>query len=436
MSNVKQWTFWLTRKIWFIDASCFPRWRRLGLGLLRRMVLAGECYVERNLGGYAAALTYSTIFAAVPILAIIFAVGRGLGYGSVIEERIRENLSTSQEFAGVVFDFINSYLEHTKSGVFIGFGLLLLLYTVLSLTSSIEGALNVVWGVKRGRSFLKRVTGYISVFLLLPVVIIVSSGVSIFLATAANGLPDFLMLGWGVRVLIGLLPFVFSGLLFSALYVFMPNTEVRFSCAVGPGFVAGGLFQVVQYLYIHSQVWVSSYNAIYGSFAALPLFMLWINISWTICLFGAQLSYANQNVGSYYYLRGMGSVSRRDRDVLFMGVMSRVCKRFGRGMEGYTYKGLSAETGLAEGVVRVLAGELEKMHLLVVERKGEGADERLYPAEDINRLTVGVLLERVDAFGDRWVWNAVLGKGEEWDSLRALRARCAQGDGDVLLKDV
>ena len=322
--NFHQLEFFFTHKIWFVDERKYPPFKRYAFNALRKLVLTIECYLNKNLGNHASALTYSSILATVPILAIIFAIGRGLGYGAIIEQEIKKNLSVNQEFADMVLNFINSYLAHTQSGIFIGFGLLLLLYTVIQLTGSIETALNSIWRVKNQRSIYRQITDYISVFLLLPILIIITSGLSIFLATIAQDYPNFMVLSTTVKILIALSPYVLSGFLFTALYMYMPNTSVHFRHAVLPGFIAGVAFQVLQYFYIHSQIWVSSYNAIYGSFAALPMFILWVNFSWMICLFGAQLVYANQNLKSYYYIKDMHNISRNYHDVLLILIMSKI----------------------------------------------------------------------------------------------------------------
>ena len=226
--NIHQLEFFFTHKIWFINEEKFSPVKKYAFNTLRKLVLTAECYLSKHLNSHASALTYSTILATVPILAIIFAIGRGLGYGSIIEEKIKSNLSVNQQFADMVLNFINSYLEHTQSGIFIGFGLLLLLYTVVQLTANIEIALNSIWNVKNQRSIYRQITDYISVFLLLPILIIISSGLSIFLATIAQDYPNFMVLSTTVKILIKLSPYALSGLLFTALYMYMPNTDIRF----------------------------------------------------------------------------------------------------------------------------------------------------------------------------------------------------------------
>lgn len=120
--------------------------------------------------------------------------------------------------------------------------------------------------------------------LLAPILIVVSAGLSIFTTTTLKEMEDFALLAPIFQFLIRLIPYIFTWFMFTGLYVFMPNTKVRFKHALVAGIIAGTAFQAFQYLYINSQLWVSKYNAIYGSFAALPLFLLWLHISWTICL--------------------------------------------------------------------------------------------------------------------------------------------------------
>lgn len=434
--NFHQLEFFFTHKIWFVDERKYPPFKRYAFNALRKLVLTIECYLNKNLGNHASALTYSSILATVPILAIIFAIGRGLGYGAVIEQEIKKNLSVNQEFADMVLNFINSYLAHTQSGIFIGFGLLLLLYTVIQLTGSIETALNSIWRVKNQRSIYRQITDYISVFLLLPILIIITSGLSIFLATIAQDYPNFMVLSTTVKILIALSPYVLSGFLFTALYMYMPNTSVHFRHAVLPGFIAGVAFQVLQYFYIHSQIWVSSYNAIYGSFAALPMFILWVNFSWMICLFGAQLVYANQNLKSYYYIKDMHNISRNYHDVLLILIMSKICKRFEKGMVPYTANGLAVETSLPLGVVSRLTEELAQMHLLSINAKDQDRPPRFTPSEDIHHLSVNLLLERIDNYGDMFTPAAIRHNNKEWEEIRDLRARYINKEKPVLLKDL
>jgi len=244
----------------------------------------------------ASALTYSTLLAIVPILAVIFAIARGFGYNKYIELWFRETLASQPQAADIIVGFVNSYLVHTKSGIFLGVGLIFMLYTVLMLVNNVEETFNQIWQVNNSRPIVRSFINYLAMFFLFPIVIVISTGLSIFMATIARSMNEFELLGPVVSRVLDLSPYILLSGLFIILYVYMPNTKVRVSCAVMPGIFAGIAMHVLQIFYIYSQIWVTGYNAIYGSFAALPLFMLWLQISWTICLFGAQLTYTNQNL--------------------------------------------------------------------------------------------------------------------------------------------
>lgn len=423
-------------KIWFIDDRNLSFIKRFSLNFLRRLVITAECFMSKHINSQASALTYSTMLAAVPILAIIFAIGRGLGYGGIIEEKIKENLTANQDFADTIIGFITTYLDYTKSGIFIGVGLILLLYTIIQLTSNIEIALNMIWGVKNQRSIYKKITDYISVLVLLPFLIIISSGLSIFFAAIANDYPDYLLLSSTVKLLITISPYIISGLVFTVLYIYIPNTKVRFKHAVLPGFVAGTAFQILQYFYIHSQIWVTSYNAIYGSFAALPLFMLWVNLSWMICLLGAQIVYANQNMRTYFFSKDLNKINRISYDTITILILSKICKRFAKGMDAYTINGLIAETNLPMGIVYRVLQDLEKMKLLIIiENMDKGEPERFIPAEDINKISIGMVLERMDNIGVDFSPVNMETLPNEWKTIRELR-HLHYNKNSVLLKDI
>ena len=264
--------------------------------VIRKVYLTIRFFTEKRVMTQASALTYSTLLAIVPILAVVFAIARGFGYNKYIELWFRDSLDSQPQVAEVIIGFVNSYLVHTQSGIFLGIGLLFMLYTVLMLVNNIEETFNQIWQVDNARPIIRSLTNYLAMFFLFPIIIIVSTGISIFMATIEQKVDGIEVLGPAVNLLLDYSPYILLSLLFIWLYVYMPNTKVKLSCAIIPGILAGVAMQLLQLFYIYSQIWVTSYNAIYGSFAALPLFMLWLQISWTICLFGAQLTYTNQNL--------------------------------------------------------------------------------------------------------------------------------------------
>ena len=386
----------------------------------------------------AAALTYSTLLAIVPILAVVFAIARGFGYNKYIEVWFRGAFESQPQAAEVIIGFVNSYLVHTKSGVFLGIGLVFMLYTVLMLVSNVEDAFNEIWQVKKPRSIFRTFTDYLAMFFVFPIIIVLTSGISIFMATIADSLPDYLLLGPVVRFFIDLLPYALMSGMFVALYVFMPNTHVKPLCAVVPGILAGIAMQGLQIFYIHSQMFLSSYNAIYGSFAALPLFMLWVQISWTICLFGAELCYTNQNLDYYDYDANTGEVSHRYRIMLCSLILSRICRRFAEGGKPYTALELREQTTIPIRFVNDLLFELMEAGLVVELTNDEkGETSRYMPALDLTCLTLGMMIDRLESKGQ---WKIELDVSnlftKEWARGIEIRSKYLHEARNIQLKDL
>jgi len=275
-------------------------------------------------------------------------------------------------------------------------------------------------------------------FLLFPIVIVVMSGVTIFLTTVVNEMPDFLLLGSFVRFLIDLIPYVLMAGMFIGLYMFMPNTHVKFKHVIVPGILAGFAMQGLQIVYIHSQIFLSSYNAIYGSFAALPLFMLWVQISWTICLFGAELCYTNQNLDYYDYDAHTEEVSHRYKMMLSALLLSRICKRFAAGQKPYTALELRKETEVPIRFVNDLLYDMIQAGLLVeISADDKGETAHYMPAMDLQQMTVGTMIDRLESWG-RWKIDLDLSAlfTGEWQKAMELRSIYFKESRKILLQNL
>ena len=426
------------KDLWHISEGDVSPVRFLFLELLKKVVLAIRFFTAKRVLQKAAALTYSTLLAIVPIMAVVFAIARGFGYSRFIEVWFRQAFESQPQAAEVIIGFVNSYLVHTKSGVFLGIGLIFMLYTVLMLVSNVEDTFNEIWQVTKPRSIFRTFTDYLAVFFVFPIFIVLTSGLSIFMATIANSMPDFMLLGPTLRFLIDLSPYVLMSAMFVALYVFMPNTHVKVSAALVPGILAGIAMQGLQIFYIHSQLFLSSYNAIYGSFAALPLFMLWVQISWTICLFGAELSYTNQNLDYYDYDADTHEISHRYRLMLSALLMSHICKRFANGQKALSALELRQLTTIPIRFVNELLFELLNAGLIVELTSDEkGETSRFMPAEDVSRMTLGLMIDRLESQG-KWKIDLDVSKllVGEWGRVIEVRSAYLREARTVLLKDL
>ncbi len=424
--------------IWEIKTEGEFRPKLLFYEVMKKLILAVRFFTAKRVTSQAAALTYNTLLAIVPILAVVFAIARGFGYNKYIEVWFRDAFSSQPQAAEIIIGFVNSYLVHTKSGIFLGVGLLVMLYTVLMLVSNVEQTFNEIWQVKKQRSLFRTFTDYLAMIFLVPILIVLSSGLSIYMATLADNISETLVIGTAMHYFIQLFPYVLMSLLFILLYVFMPNTHVRLRSCIVPGILAGVAMEVVQLLYIHSQIWMSSYNAIYGSFAALPLFMLWLQISWTICLFGAELCYTNQNLDYYDYDARTSDISHRYRILLCALLMSHICKQFHLGKKPYTAHELCQKTHIPIRIVNDLLYVMVEADLLAELSPDEkGATSRFLPAQTIESLSMGTLIDRLEAKG-KWKFDIPLQDhySEQWKQAIQLRLDYLHASRSILLKDL
>lgn len=431
------WNF-LTYDIWRITEDEVTRTTFSIYSIIKTFYLCINRFTKDRIVNKASALTYSTLLAIVPILAILFAIARGFGFDSLMERQIVQGFGGPSEATDLIFQFVNSYLSQTKSGIFIGVGLIMLLWTVLVLINNMEITFNRIWQIKKARSMYRKITDYFSMLLLIPILLVVSGGLSIFMTTMLKNVEDFTLLAPIGKFLIRLIPFVLTWLMFTGLYAFMPNTKVKVRHALVAGILAGTAYQAFQIFYISSQLWVSRYNAIYGSFAALPMFLLWLQISWTICLFGAELTYAGQNINNFSFDQDARSISRRYRDFISILIMSLVAKRFERNEPPYTATELSEECQIPIQLTNQTLYELQEVNILhevLTDKKSE--DVGYQPSIDITKLNVALLLDRLDTHGSE---DFKIDKEEvfnkQWEVLLNAREEYYKNAKGVLLKDL
>lgn len=433
---IDKWKKFFQKDLWIADEEKYPPGIRTVIKIIRIIILSTEQFNNNRIAVRASALTYSTLLSIIPILAILFAIARGFGFDSIIEGLFRKNMNASQ--AELVFTWINSYLQHAKSGIFIGVGIVMLLWTILILTDTIERSFNTIWQVKRPRTVFRKITDYFSMILLLPLLIVVSSGISIFMTTFLKEMETFTLLAPIMKFFIQLLPYAIIWIMFIGLFVFIPNTKVKLAHAIIPGILAGSAFQIFQYIYINSQIWVSNYNAIYGSFAAIPMFLLWTQISWSICLFGAEMNYVSQNLESFKYGKESKNISRRYHDFFCTIILSRICKRFENGDDPYTAEELSKENKIPIRLTKDILYELQDLQLIYegVKEKNNTEEVCYLPGMAIHNLTLGVMLNKLDSKGfeefniDKSQYTA------SWNAMIKAREEYTSQNNQILLKDL
>ena len=397
-ASVQKVKTFLTKDIWSFEFYQKGPLRRAIGNTVKVIVIAVRTFLDDKVMTKAAALTYSTLFAIVPILALIFAIARGFGFENIVTSLLKNGIIGENESLNTVMQFIDGYMQYVSSGAFIGIGLLFLLWSVYSLADGIEANLNMIWHVKQARGMGRKITDYFSLILLIPIGIICLSGLSVATRSILEGMEGYLLLGGFVQFLISAMPFLLAGLIFTGFYMFMPNTKVKFKYAIIPGIIAGCLFQLLQNLYFKGQFSLSSYNAIYGGFAALPLFLFWLNLSWSIILFGCELAYVSQNNDNFNYFKEPDKISRRHEDFYCLMVMALICKRFNKGLPSLKMKEIVKKLQIPHRYVISSLDTLTDAGLLETVN-AEEREPAYVPSTDTQKLTVVNVLSAINCSG-------------------------------------
>lgn len=376
----------------------------------------------------ASALTFATMLAIVPLLALMFALLKGLGVQNQLEPLILENLAVGSE--AVVGEII-SYIDNTHVGRLGVVGLLTLFITVLAMLSNIEKSFNAVWGVEETRSLYRRFADYFSVVIIGPVLILAAISMNSTLQSNAvvHALQQKALVGDLLILLFKVIPYVGMWVAFTLLYIFMPNSRVSVRAALIGGIFGGTLWQLAQWGYVHFQVGVSKYNAIYGTMAALPIFMMWIYLSWVIVLLGLELTYAVQNMRAVSQEVRTTEVNYGSREWLALSVLLVLAEDFYRGLPPRTLEKLSFALQLPPRLTSSILQQLVRLGILS-EVHAEGDRDFAYqPGCALQRLNVHDFLEKLR-------WDGIDVRGSRQIAVRKIvqevESRIEQAGRDAL----
>jgi len=393
----------LNADIWRLQAHKLPPGRSFWITQLRILLLAVRRFNLDKCELRASALTFYFLLSIVPVVALAFAVAKGFGVEKILGEQLMAKMQGQEEVAERIIGFAQSMLENTRGGAIAGVGIVLLFWTVIKVLGNIEKSFNDIWGVKTSRTMGRKLADYLSVMMICPVLMITASSMTVLLTTQVSSMLERLsFLGYLADMLVWFLKIVPYGviwLVFTFIYVFMPNTKVELKSALWGGILAGTIYQLVQLAYITFQIGVSNYGAIYGSFAALPLFLVWLQLSWLIVLLGAEISFAHQNVATYEFEQDCLSVSHSFKRIVALTITSLCVKNFLNAEKPPTAEDISRELEVPIRLVRSVLAELTEARLLSEVCLDHPEDVAYQPACDIDRLTVSAVLEQLDQQG-------------------------------------
>jgi membrane protein len=394
-----------TKTIWELKKEELSKPKGLLLKPLRVLLFTIRGYIHDNCALRASALTFYSLLSIVPVVAMAFGIAKGFGLEQRLEHQLYQRFAGQEEVLAKVIDFSRSLLENTKGGLIAGIGVVLLFWSAIKVLSHIENTLNHIWKVS-ARSFVRKFTDYLTIMIISPLLVIISSSVNVFISTqimAITGKVSFLQAaGPAIVMLLKLLPFGLIWLLFFMIYMIMPNTQVRCSSAIIAGIIAGTIYQLTQGVYINAQVLVSKNNAIYGSFAALPFFLIWLQLSWMIVLLGAQIAYAHEHVGHYSMATDYHRTSADFQRRYALHILRLIILRFQNGESPLTSDQISKHLKTPLLLVEQLIGQLCQSGLIsAVEMRNNNGAHAYQPARDIHTITIAAVLEALDKRGDK-----------------------------------
>ncbi len=386
----------VSQRIWKLRISKLTKRQGMLVKQLRVISLAIKGFKEDNCLVSATALTFYTLFSIVPILALIFAIAKGFGYEKNLQDEILNNYSEYREVLTNAFVYANAMLSTTKGGLIAGIGIVLLLWSVMKLLISIENSFNEIWEVRVGRSWIRKTTDYLTIMMVGPLLLIISAGLEVAIS---NQLGNLKMLGFFGTILLKGLAYLLVGGVFTFLYVALPNTKVHFKPAFMASVVATILFELLGWAYIRFQVGANQMNAIYGTFAALPLFLIWVQYSWYIVLFGAELAYANQYVDHYELEEDIQNLSVRYKKVISLMVASVVAKRFYNQEPPLNVMQISEKLDLPSRLTKNIINEFVETGIFVEIRTDRDKEVIYQPGVTESKFTVQYLIDTLENKG-------------------------------------
>jgi membrane protein len=411
-------TEFLSTGIWRIRASELRGSRSFLIRQLRIILLAVRGFNDDRCQLRASALTFYSLLSVVPMIAMAFGVSKGFGLEQRLEKQLLKVLPDQQQVVSRIVEFARSFLENTEGGLIAGVGVVVLFWSVIKLMGNIEKSFNDIWGVQKGRSLARRFADYLSIIVIAPILLAMASSVTVLITSHINVLTDkvtFLRSAGPLLMgILKLLPYGVIWILFTLLYVLMPNTSVKIKSALLGGILAGTLYQLVQWVYIKFQVGVSTYGAIYGSFAALPLFLIWLQMSWLVVLLGAEISFAEQHVDTYEFEPDCNKVSKNLKRLLALRITQLCVRNFQAKGEPWSAVQISDCLGVPIRLVRQSLSELTEARVLSEVRTEEEKTAAYQPARAIGSLTVREVIDLLDQSG---VDAIPYRESPEWEKL-------------------
>ncbi len=439
--NIGEITAFFSRDIWKIRLKDLPAAKAFLIRQLRTAVLATEGFVRDNCPMWASSLTFYSLLSVVPVVALAFGIAKGFGFQKRLEKQLLDQIPGQEQVLLQIVESANRFLDSTQGGLIAGIGLVVLFWSVIKVLSHIEHSFNEIWKINTPRALGRKFADYLAIMLIGPILVIISSSATVYITTQITEITqNVALLGKFSPLIFSLLkrlPYVLIWVVFTMMYMLMPNTKVRFIPGLLAGVIAGTTYQIAQWGYISFQVGVARYNAIYGSFAALPLFLIWLQLSWMIVLMGAEISYASQNSDNYEFKRAGEAISLQFKQVLSLLVARLIVINFYRGNPLMTALDIARSLTLPTQLVRQILDDLVDSGVFSRTLSANPDTATYQPAVDTGLLTVHYVL---DALGKNGIDDIPVGRTRAYEAVsniqRSFHETLKNTPANKMLRDI
>ena len=391
--------------IWLISEHQLGASKKQALQCLKVFLLSAQGFKNDLCVLRASALTLYTVLSIVPIIAMLFGIAKGFGFEKKLEQRLLEQIPEQDVMMNRLIEFANNMLANTQGGVVAGVGVIMLFWTVIKVISNIEDSFNHIWKIKKSRSIARKLSDYLSLMLFAPVLLIISSSITVFVTTQITDLVTVINLSeFGTAVVffgLNYLPVVMMSALFSFLFIFMPNQKINYKAGFIAGIITGIIYQNIQWIYLSLQLGVSSYNAIYGSFTALPLFFIWLQIGWLIVLFGCEIAFFIHHYESYRHNEKFSNISFALKKMIALQITQLIVMRFFRAEKVLNATEIAVQLALPFALVNSSLATLVASDILVELKSIQTSEKLFQPAKDINQLSIYTVMHALENQGEK-----------------------------------
>jgi membrane protein len=436
--RIKRWN----DLIWYYPMAEISKGKSFLIKQLRIIALTARGFSNDYVQLRASALTFYSLLSIIPVAAIAFAIAKGFGLDQNLEELLTKGSQVqNKEIINWLLVNARSALQETRGGYIAGVGMVILFWSVMALLNRIEDSFNHIWQIKFPRPWFRKFTDYLTIMLIAPVFIILSSSFTIFVSTS---LTEFMYKAPILEVFKPLITFLFkftpyflTWITLTILFIIMPNAKVKFGSALISGIITGTILQILQWFYIDLQFGITKLSAIYGSFAAVPLFIVWLQSSWIIVLLGAELSFANQNVSRYEFESDALNVSNFQKRALVIMIMHIVIRHFTKGDKPLSAEGIAISLKIPVRLVRDILQDLNSLSLISIVHENEGKLRLFQPGLDVSKLTVSFVLSKLDKKNNQ---QSMRIKSKEYENIVAMLEKfdkvIVKSGGNTLIKDL